>query len=247
MKIKYNIPMLNNIKNGMKNIKSKIVNNKQNKLKGNIKYYTLLVLMLLIGTMSFSSNLKKYNDINSEDYTKYDTNQTIDVNMGSVTENYYETAISSISTNVSNLVEENGENVNNNDYIYPVNGEIIKDFAMETLVYSKTLDMWKTHQGIDIKADLASEVVAIQAGKVISVEQDNFYGVTVKIEHENGYISVYSNLDKLGTVEIGKLVKQGEAIGKVGVTASGEIADESHLHFEIIKANEWINPREVLE
>jgi len=252
MKIKYNIPMLNDIKNGIKNIKSKVRNNKEKNIKTNIKYYTLLVLMLMVGTISFSANLKKYNDISSENYTKYDINDSIGVNKNDVEVVLYDTAISSISTNVSNIINEQDENANynknnNSNYIYPIKGEIIKEFAMDTLVYSKTLDMWKVHCGIDIGAPLDSEIVAVQDGEIISVEEDNFYGSTIKIDHKNGYISIYSNLDKIEGVKVGESVKQGEVVGRIGVSANGEIADESHLHFELLKDNEWINPTEVLE
>ena len=67
------------------------------------------------------------------------------------------------------------------------------------------------------------------------------------IEHENGYVSVYSNLDDLSSLKEGEKVKQGDVIGKVGFSSYGEIEDEAHLHFEIVKDNEWINPLDILE
>ena len=128
------------------------------------------------------------------------------------------------------------------EYQLPVEGEIIKEFAIEKLVYSETLGMWKTHPGIDIKADLGTKVISSSNGIVQSVKKDSFYGNTVKILSEEGYMFVYSNLDNNINLLEGEKVKQGEVIGKVGVSSAGEIADKSHLHFEIIKDEIQVNP-----
>jgi len=241
MKVKYKI---NSFKEKIEKIRYNVKNNTLKKEKIPLKYYTLLVGMLIISMGTFVSNTKKYNDLSAEKYTKYTLEDNIIASSKDIETINYKTAISSISTNVAN--EESGIK-EKYKYCWPIKGELIKEYAMDKLVYSKTLEMWKTHSGIDIAAKLDSEVVAVYDGKIISIEQDNFYGNTVKIEHTEGYISVYSNLDNLFDIELDMFVKQGQVIGKVGVSAHGEIADQSHLHFEIIKNNEWINPMEVLE
>lgn len=251
MKIKYNIPKLDNIKEKINNIKLKFKNKNESKIPK--KYYALLILMLFVGMMTFTTNVKMYKDINSENYTKYtlENNTQADSNMVSIKE--YETAISSISTNVANLIDgfENTDNANTKEkinikYIYPIKGTVIKKHSMEALVYSKTLDMWGVHSGIDISAKLGEEVVAIADGEITAIEKDGFYGNTIKIKHEEGYESVYSNIEILDKL-IGDKVNQGEIIGRVSENAYGELADETHLHFEILKDNEWINPSEILE
>ena len=60
-------------------------------------------------------------------------------------------------------------------FIAPVSGEIIKDYASDSLVYSKTLDEWTTHFGIDIKSEKMSVVVASEAGIVESIKNDPRY------------------------------------------------------------------------
>ena len=62
------------------------------------------------------------------------------------------------------------------EFISPVNGEILVDFAQEELVYSKTLEEWTTHLGIDIKADKTSVVSASERGVVKSIKNDPRYG-----------------------------------------------------------------------
>lgn len=125
---------------------------------------------------------------------------------------------------------------------YPVDGEISLEYAKEKLVHSNTLGEWITHPGIDIKADKTTVVKASAAGTVKSIKNDPRYGLTVVIEHVNGYTTVYSNLLTAEFVNVGENVSGGQTIGTVGNTASFEILDESHLHFEITKDGEQIDP-----
>ena len=76
----------------------------------------------------------------------------------------------------------------------PVEGDVIKEFAKDNLLYSNTLQEWTTHMGIDIKADKTTVVKSAEAGTVKSIKNDPRYGLTIVIEHENGYQTVYSNL-----------------------------------------------------
>lgn len=126
---------------------------------------------------------------------------------------------------------------------YPVEGEILREYAMEELVYSETLDEWTVHQGLDIKADRTTVVKAAEEGTVVAIKNDPRYGLTVIIEHEDGYKTVYSNLLTTEFVVEDEKVKKGQSIGTVGNSAAFEIADEPHLHFEMLKNGEYINPK----
>lgn len=124
----------------------------------------------------------------------------------------------------------------------PVEGEVIKEYAKDKLVYSDTLKEWVTHAGIDIKAEKTTVVKASEEGTVKSIKNDPRYGLTVVIEHNNGYSTVYSNLLTAEFVTAGESVKKGQTVGTVGNTATFEISDEPHLHFEILKDNVQIDP-----
>lgn len=134
------------------------------------------------------------------------------------------------------------EKVPDPTFIKPVEGEIMLEFAKDKLVYSNTLQEWVTHNGIDIKADKTTIVKASAEGTIKSIKNDPRYGITVVIQHVNGYSSVYSNLLTAEFVKEGEKVKQEQTIGTVGNTATFEIADESHLHFEIVKDSEYLDP-----
>lgn len=127
-------------------------------------------------------------------------------------------------------------------FAYPVEGEKLREFAMETLIYSETLEEWTAHQGLDIKAPRTTVVKASEAGTVSAIKNDPRYGLTVIIEHEDGFKTVYSNLLSTEFVTEDEKVEKGQSIGTVGNSGIFEIADEPHLHFEIIKDGKYVNP-----
>lgn len=142
--------------------------------------------------------------------------------------------------NVTNV--EQVEKTKDPTFVNPVDGEKIKDYSSDNLVYSVTLDEWTTHLGIDYKSEKTDIVKASADGKIKSIKNDPRYGLTVVIEHTNGFESVYSNLLTAEFITVGEEVKQGQTIATVGNTARFEIADETHLHFEIKQNGESVDP-----
>ena len=203
---------------------------------------------------SMGKNVNEVKETQStEDTTKIAINTS---NIENKKEN--ETLGQATSKNSTNEVDGNNNSTNeatatktetkpDPTFMKPVEGEILREFAKENLVYSETLKEWVTHNGIDIKAEKTTIVKAATEGTVKSIKNDPRYGITVVIEHVNGYVSIYSNLLTAEFVKEGEYVKQGETIGTVGNTATFEIADESHLHFELLKDNEYLNPSEYIK
>ena len=146
---------------------------------------------------------------------------------------------------------ENRQNANNNtkeetkievQFIKPVEGEIIKEFAMTSLTYSNTLQEWITHRGIDIKADRDTEIKSIADGTVKSIKNDPRYGTSIIISHNDGFESVYASLNSTKDLKEGDTIKQGQVIGNIGNSAVFEVLDGPHLHFEMLKDAEYVNP-----
>ncbi len=136
--------------------------------------------------------------------------------------------------------------VKQQSFLMPVDGAVSLEYAMDNLVYSKTLEEWRAHQGIDIAADRGTPVKAVADGVVCDVKNDQFYGISVVIDHENGLKTLYRNLAADDTVIINQMVKQGEIIGSIGNTAMDESSEQSHLHFEVLKDDINQNPTEYL-
>lgn len=140
------------------------------------------------------------------------------------------------TTSTKNKVEKDPE------FVKPIEGEILKEYAKDSLIYSETLKEWTTHLGIDIKAERASVVKSAADGTVKYIKNDPRFGLTIIIEHSNGFETRYCNLLTTEFVSEGEEVKAGQTIGTVGESSMYEIVDESHLHFEMLKNSENINP-----
>lgn len=144
---------------------------------------------------------------------------------------------------VENKKEETKqEEVKDPSFVKPADGEIVKDYSKDNLVYSSTLEEWTTHLGIDIAMQKTDVVRAVADGKVKSIKNDPRYGLTVVIEHQNGFESIYSSLLTAEFITVGEEIKQGSTIATVGNTATFEIADTTHLHFEIKKDGQNVDP-----
>lgn len=131
-------------------------------------------------------------------------------------------------------------------FAMPVFGDISFEYAQDKLVYSKTLDEWRSHSGIDIKAARGTPVKVVADGVVTEIKNDPRLGVTIIVEHSDGLKTVYANLANGDMVTPNQKIKQGEVIGSVGNTAVFESAEPAHLHFEVLKNNKNVNPSDYL-
>lgn len=146
--------------------------------------------------------------------------------------------------------ETNAQKVEENKEVTferPVSGDIMKEYAQENLVFSETLNEWITHNGIDLRAEKTEVVKAAADGTVKTIKNDPRYGLTITIEHDNGFKTVYANLLTSEFVVEGEKVQKGQTIGTVGNTAIFESSDDTHLHFEILKDNVNVDPATYLK
>lgn len=94
------------------------------------------------------------------------------------------------------------------------------------------------HRGIDLKAKTGTPVLATADGQVIFAGEDGAYGITVRLLHEDGYITVYTHLNS-HAVKKGERVILGEVIAAVGSTGRSR---GPHLHYEVHKNNVPVDP-----
>ncbi|MBQ9412236.1 MAG: peptidoglycan DD-metalloendopeptidase family protein [Oscillospiraceae bacterium] len=127
-------------------------------------------------------------------------------------------------------------------FIWPVTGDVETPYAMASLLFDTTMRDWRTHDGLDIAAEIGSQVRATADGTVAAVYADDAYGTTVVLRHAGGLESRYSNLAASPTVSVGQRVSVGEILGAVGDTALCEIGEVSHLHFSMTKDGESVDP-----
>lgn len=135
-------------------------------------------------------------------------------------------------------------------YLSPIaEATVAKEFQIEELLYSATMNDYRTHTGVDLKAEVGCTVRAFTDGVVESIHADPLMGQTLILNHGNGLKSIYQNL----ALEIpegilaGAEVKAGDLIGAIGETAIIECAEESHLHFELQQDEACIDPADYLD
>jgi len=127
-------------------------------------------------------------------------------------------------------------------YVWPVQGEVARDFSLEVFAYDDTMGDWRTHSGLDISAELGAPVSACAKGTVSDISEDPMMGKTIRIDHGMGMETVYANLAESVNVQVGDEVEAGTVLGAVGDTARAESASPSHLHFEMVEYGVSIDP-----
>ena len=128
----------------------------------------------------------------------------------------------------------------------PVEGDLVQLYSMDHLSYDPTTRDWRTHAGVDIQASPGSVVRCAADGTVTSVRTDDAMGATVTVRHEGGFESRYCNLDETPAVAEGQRLRQGDSVGVIGNGALMESGLESHLHFELCRNGEAVNPTDYI-
>ena len=128
--------------------------------------------------------------------------------------------------------------------ISPLDGTTVTVFSMTELMYDETMGDWRTHNGLDIRADEGDAVKTAANGTVLEVVNDELMGTTVVIEHAGGYTTHYSSLLENPPVGKGQEVFAGDIIGFVGATAAAESTMGPHLHFAVSQNGKIVDPAE---
>lgn len=143
---------------------------------------------------------------------------------------------------ISYIVEDDAPEVVK--FVFPLQGEIMKVFSGDKLVFNQTTQDWRTHDGIDIEAAVNSPVYLIGDGIVENIIENNINNFTIEFSHADGINSIYYGISDF-KFEEGDTVSQYDIIGWVGKT--GFESGKSHLHFEMTKKGELINPLDILQ
>lgn len=121
------------------------------------------------------------------------------------------------------------------DYTTPVAGTLSSPFGYrEHPVEGED----KFHYGLDIAADTGTAITCFADGEVLAVGESSSYGKYLIVNHSEEYSTLYAHCSSI-CVCSGDTVEQGQTIAKVGETG---IATGPHLHFELHRANTYLNP-----
>ena len=98
------------------------------------------------------------------------------------------------------------------------------------------------HPGVDFASQVGTPFRSTAAGVVIFAGKNGGYGLTIKVDHGNEFVTVYGHCNKI-LVKKGQAVRRGDVIGEIGNTGR---STGPHLHYEVHKQGRAVNPRPYL-
>ena len=129
-------------------------------------------------------------------------------------------------------------------FTLPLNTQVMAPFSGDQLVKNITLKEWRTHNGVDLKAEKGDMVKSACDGRVSAITFDPLWGTTVEIQ-SGDYVLTYCGLSQDLNVKLNDSIAMGEHIGSVDVIPC-EAADGIHLHFMVENNDEYIDPLSLL-
>ncbi|WP_108805168.1 M23 family metallopeptidase [Aquimarina sp. Aq107] len=175
-------------------------------------------------------------------YEGYDNSEMIIESQKQIDKLTKQIAVQSISLDeIKNLAEQKEELLSTIPAIQPIQNSDLKRMASG---YGWRSDPFtkarKFHYGMDFSAATGTPIYASGNGTVTRADANSSgYGRHIRIDHGFNYVSLYAHLSKYN-VKKGQKVKRGDVIGYVGSTGRSVAP---HLHYEIFKDGERINPR----
>ena len=127
--------------------------------------------------------------------------------------------------------------------LWPMEGNVILDYSMDSTVYFATLDQYKYNPAVIIAGDVNSKVYAVAKGKIQSIETNEVTGCTVTEDLGDGYLAVYGQL-KEPEFAVGDYVEAGHVIGYVTEPTKYYSVEGSNLYFELRKDGVPVDPIE---
>lgn len=129
---------------------------------------------------------------------------------------------------------------------WPVVGNIILPYSMDTTVYYTTLDQYACNDGIMIGASKGQEVKAAADGRIVNIYESDRYGVIMTVLIGNYYEISYAQIEK-GDYEIGDEVKQGDVLGVVAEPSRSFVLEGPHLFVKLTYKGTPVNPVDYLK
>ena len=125
---------------------------------------------------------------------------------------------------------------------HPLRAEIspVSSFGMRT---HPILQIRRMHAGVDFRVEEGTPIYATGDGIISVVGENSGYGKHIRIQHEDGYETVYAMLSEIN-VQVGESVQKEDQIGRSGNTG---LSQAPHLHYEIRKEGRPLNPEEYIK
>lgn len=183
--------------------------------------------------------------------TSEDNKSTTEDKQTTTQSNTSETDRETIANQNSTETEEETEEVvldfdGSQGLIWPLAGNVIIPFNMDTTVYFETLNQYKCNPGMVIEATTGAETYAVYKCLITEVYSDDQYGNVVKASLGNGYEVMYGQLEDVRVTK-DQIVEAGTVIGTVGEPTRFFTEEGTNLYFEISKDGVPVDPMSVID
>lgn len=130
--------------------------------------------------------------------------------------------------------------------LWPMEGNVILDYSMDSTVYFATLDQYKYNPAVIISGNVNDKVKAAASGKIVDISTNEVTGYTVTMDIGDGYTAIYGQLKEV-PYETGAYVEMGNTIGFVSEPTKYFALEGSNLYFALQKDGEPVDPVEFFQ
>ena len=130
--------------------------------------------------------------------------------------------------------------------LWPVSGNVIRKYSMDSLVHYATLAQWKVSPAMLISAEEGEEVTCAADGIVTSIEENEETGITVTSSIGDGYTLIYGQIEDL-TIGEGDTIEKGQIIGKLSKPTRYNSIEGPSLYIQLLNGEETLDPMLCLE
>ena len=129
---------------------------------------------------------------------------------------------------------------------WPVTGNIVLGYSMDTTTYFPTLDQYKVNPANVIQSEVSTPVSAPADARVVSVGTNEEIGNYVDLDLGNGYTAVCGQLKEIPVVE-NEYVRQGDLLGYVAEPTKYYAVEGTNVFFEFLKDGVPVDSLDFLE
>ena len=130
--------------------------------------------------------------------------------------------------------------------LWPIVGNVLINYSMDSPVYFPTLEQYKYSPAIVIQAKEGQNITAAARGKVVKIEKTQELGNVVTMEIGNGYEIIYGQLTNIQIKE-GDMVEKGEYIADVSSPTKYYSVEGDNVYFALRKDGKPVNPMTKLQ
>ncbi len=130
--------------------------------------------------------------------------------------------------------------------IWPMKGNVILNYSMDSTVYFATLEQYKYNPAVIIAGEVNDKVYSVARGKVMDISTNEVTGCTMTVDLGDGYEAIYGQL-KEPNFAVGDYVESGHVLGFVAEPTKYFSVEGSNLYFELQKDGVPVDPVEFFE